>query len=68
MLLRKGAYPYEYIDSWEKFEKNKLPDIKDFYSELNSESISDNDYEHAKKVWDVFQIKSVGEYHKYINT
>ena len=68
MLLRKGAYPYEYIDSWEKFEKNKLPDIKDFYSELNSESISDNDYEHAKKVWDVFQIKNVGEYHKYINT
>ena len=51
------------MNSWEKFEETSLPDKKDFHSKLNSEDISDYDYEHAKKVWDVFEIKNVGEYH-----
>ena len=34
-LLRKGVYSYEYIDSWERFDENSLPDKKAFYSELN---------------------------------
>ena len=69
LLLRKGVYPYEYMDSWEKFEEISLPDKKDFRSKLNSEDISDYDYEHAKKVWDVFEIKNVGEYHDlYVRT
>ena len=51
MLLRKGVYPYEYMDSWEKFDENSLPPKKDFYSELNLEDIRDSDYEHAKKVF-----------------
>ena len=49
LLLRKGVYPYEYMDFWEKFEKNSLPDKIDFYSKLNSEDISHYDYVHAKK-------------------
>ena len=57
MLLRKGFYPYEYIDSWEEFDKNLLPDKKAFYSKLNLEDITDKDYEHAQKVWEVFEIK-----------
>ena len=57
------------MDSCEKFEKTTLPDKKDFYSKLNSEGISDYDYEHARKVWDVFEIKNVGEYHNlYVQT
>ena len=63
LLLRKGVYPYEYMDFWEKFEKTSLPDKIDFYSKLNSEDISHYDYVHAKKVWDLFEIKNVGEYH-----
>ena len=35
MLLRKGGYPYEYMDSWEKFDETALPLKKDFYSNLN---------------------------------
>ena len=63
MLLRKGVYPYEYMDSWEKFNEFALPPKKGFYSNLNLENISDEDYVHAQKVWDVIEIKNVGEYH-----
>ena len=69
MLLRKGVYPYEYMAFWENFEESSLPNKKDFHNKLNSEDISDYDYEHAKKVLDVFEIKNVGEYHDlYVQT
>ena len=63
LLLRKGVYPYEYMDSWEKFNETVLPPKTNFYSNLNLEDISDEDYKHAKKVWDVFDINNLGEYH-----
>ena len=59
----KCVYPYEYLNSWEKFDETSLPDKKVFYSKLNLEDITDKDYEHAKKVWESFEIKSLGEYH-----
>ena len=49
LLLRKGVYPYEYMDSWGKFNETSLPPKKDFYSELTLEDITDKDYEHAQK-------------------
>ena len=61
-LLRKGVYPYEYMDSWEKFDENTLPPKEAFYSNLNLEDISNEDYAHAQKVWDVFEINNLGEY------
>ena len=63
LLLRKRVYPYEYMDSWERFNETSLPDKKAFYSELNLEDITDKDYEHAQKVWKVFGIKNLGGYH-----
>ena len=63
LLLRKGVYPYEYMHSWEKFNETSLPPKESFYSELNLEEISDKDYLHAQKVWDVFEIKILDEYH-----
>ena len=62
LLLRKGVYPYEDMDTWEKFETT-LPPKETFYINLNLEDISDEDYAQAHKVWDVFQIKNRGEYH-----
>ena len=46
-LLRRGVYPYEYMDSWERFNETSLPSENDFYSELILEDISDQDYSHA---------------------
>ena len=63
LLLRKGTYPYEYMDSWEKFDENTIPPKEAFYSNLNLEDISDEDYAHAQKVLDVFEINNLGEYH-----
>ena len=57
LLLRKGVYPYEYMDSWERFDETLLPDKKAFYSKLNDEGITDKDYAHAQKVWELFKIK-----------
>ena len=61
MLLQKGVYPYEYMDSWEKFGETSLPPKKDFYSELILEDISDSDYEHAKKAFKKY-CKNMGDY------
>ena len=47
LLLRKGVYPYEYADNWEKFSEISLSSKKDFYSNLNMEDVSDIDYRHA---------------------
>ena len=59
LLLRKGVYPYEYMDSWERFNETSLLDKKDFYSEVNKKDITHKDYEHYQKVWEVFEIKNL---------
>ena len=67
LLLRKGLY--EYMDSWEKFNEKSLPNKESFYSELNKKDITDEDYTHAQKVWKLFEIKNLGEYHDlYVQT
>ena len=62
MLLRKGVYPYEYMDSWERFNETSLPPKKDFYSELTLEHVSDKDYEHVQKVFKEY-CADLGDYH-----
>ena len=63
LLLRKGVYPYEYMDSWEKFSEISLPSKKDFYSNLNMEDISYIDYRHANNVFKEFKLENLGDYH-----
>ena len=62
-MLRKGAYPYEYMDSWKRFKEESLPDKESFYSKLNKKGITNKDYAHAQKVWDALNKKNLGEYH-----
>ena len=59
LLLRKWVYPYEYTDSWERFDETSLPDKKAFYSELYLEDITDKDYTHARKVFEEFKLKNI---------
>ena len=61
LLLQKGVYPYEYMESWEKFDETALPAKEVFHSNLNLEDISNGDYMHAQKVWEVFEIKKLGK-------
>ena len=63
LLLRKGVYPYEYADTWERFSEISLPSKEDFYSNLNIEDISDTDYRHANNVFRVFKLENLGNYH-----
>ena len=63
LMTRKGVYPYDYMDSFEKFNKTELPTKEEFYSILNNEHITDEDYSHAQKVWNTFQLQTMGEYH-----
>ena len=63
LLLRKGVYPYDYMDGWGRFNEEILPPIIEFYNKLNQKGITDEDYKHAHKVWDTFRIKNLGEYH-----
>ena len=55
-MLRKGAYPYEYVDNWERFSEISLPSKEDFYSNLNMEDINDIDYRHANNVFKRFEL------------
>ena len=67
LVKRKGVYPYEYMDSLERFKENKLPPKESFYSRLTGEDISNEDYEHALNVWDVFEMKNLQDYHDLYN-
>ena len=69
LLYKKGIYPYEYMDSFEKFSETSLPKKEDFYSKLNDEHITENEYAHAKTVWETFDCKTLGDYHDlYVKT
>ena len=62
LLLRKGVYRYEYMDSWEKFDETVLPPKEAFYSELTLEDITDKGYNHAEKVFEE-HCTEMGDYH-----
>ena len=63
LLLRKGVYPYEYMDSWDKFDLPVPLDKKHYYSELNDSNISDEDINHVKNVCNTLKITNLGQYH-----
>ena len=61
--LRKGIYPYDYMDSFNRFEETENPPRQEYYSILNDQEITDEDYEHSIKIWKEDNIKNLGEYH-----
>ena len=63
LMIRKGVYPYDYMGSFERLEEMSLPLKSNFYSKLNDEHISDDDYKHAQEVWRAFNMTNMGDYH-----
>ena len=49
-MSQKGVYPYDFMDSFEKFDQTELPAKKQFYSTLNDLHITNKEYDHAKNV------------------
>lgn len=60
-FLKKNIYPYEYLDSWVKYDK-PLPDKSSFYSHLKGKGISDEEYHFAQKSYKYFKCKSLKDY------
>ena len=62
-MLKKGVYPYEYIDNWLKCYDTELPETYKFYSSLNLTNITSENYKHVKNVWKTLNKFYMGEYH-----
>ena len=76
LLKQKGDYPYEYMNSFERFNEEKLPARKYFYSSTKDGKIGDDgkisdghisvkDYLTCEKIWDKFEMKNMGDYHDH---
>ena len=63
LLTQKGVYPYSYIKEFQVFEETSLPPKEAFFNDLLEEVISEEDYQHAEKVWSTFHCKTMGDYH-----
>ena len=62
LITKKGIYPYEYMNSFEKFEETILPKRNNFYSSITNKHITRDEYKHAINVWNKFKIKNMREY------
>ena len=63
LLKKKGVYPHDYMDCFERLSETRLPPIESFYSELNKSGISEDNYTHAQNVWETFEMKTLQDYH-----
>ena len=63
IIRRKGVYPYDYMDSFDRFEETELPSQNAFFSKLSGSPCSDSEYTHASRVWDAFGCKTIADYH-----
>ena len=67
LIKQKGFYPYEYLDTEEKFNDTKLPPQEVFYSKLSGKGITEKNYKHVWNVWNTFKMKTFKDYHKLYN-
>ena len=64
MITRKGVYPYDWMNDTRKLQNTSLPPKDCFYSKLNDSHITDDEYEHAKRVWEFFNCQTFKDYHE----
>ena len=63
LMSQKGVYPSDYMDRFEKFNQTELPTKGQLYSILNDQHITNGEYNQARKAWETFNVKTMGEYH-----
>ena len=69
LLARKGVFPYDWFDGFDKLQVPNLPPKDEFYSILYDTNITDEDYQHAGNVWEAFGMRSFRDYHDlYLRT
>ena len=64
LLLRKGVYPYDWVDDWSKMKEKELPPREQFFNILHNEECSQADWNHAHLVWNAIECETVQEYHE----
>lgn len=62
LITKKGVFPYDFLDSHEKLNYPCLPPKSSFFNKLNDSNITDEQYNHATKVWTEFNCKNLGDY------
>lgn len=62
LLMKKGVYPYSWVDSREKFQQTTLPERDAFYNDIDEKACSKKDYKHAQKVWTEFECQTFEDY------
>ena len=67
LVRRKGVYPYDYMDSVERFHETELPSQDAFFNKLSDSSCSDIDYAHASRVWHAFGCETIADYTEFQN-
>ena len=72
ILKGKDAYPYEWVNSYEKFDYQSLPEKECFYSSLNDGKrdksnghISDEQYQHLQNVWNISNFNTFEDFHNH---
>ena len=67
LVLRKNPFPYDYLDSMERLDECLLPDQQHFYNRLTETECSDEEYKHARRVWQQFEMQKFSDYlHLYL--
>ena len=67
LIKQKGFYPYEYMDSIEKFNDPKPPPQNAFFSKLTGRGITEKNYKHVLNVWNTFKMEIFKDYHELYN-
>jgi hypothetical protein len=64
-LAQKQHLPYTWFDSFSKYEETLFPEATHFYNDLTGENISNEDYSHAKNMYETIGCKNMGEYTQF---
>ena len=65
LMTRKRVCPYQYMDSFERFQETQLPPKDGFYSPLTEEDISEIDFIHSQRVFNRFNMTDLRHYHNF---